>query len=138
MDSMKKILFVCIHNTARSVMAEALFNSMAKDWRAESAGVERAEGVNEVVKRLLAEKGLRAKEKPRTIDDVNLDEFDLIIAVCEESSCVVLPVSKLERWHIEDPVGKDEGIYREILAEIEEKVRALVEELEKTDNQGFT
>ncbi|WP_290596273.1 MULTISPECIES: low molecular weight phosphatase family protein [unclassified Archaeoglobus] len=135
---MKKILFVCIHNTARSVMAEALFNSMAKDWRAESAGVERAEGVNEVVKRLLAEKGLRAKEKPRTIDDVNLDEFDLIIAVCEESSCVVLPVSKLERWHIEDPVGKDEGIYREILAEIEEKVRALVEELEKTDNQGFT
>lgn len=131
MNSMKKILFVCIHNTARSVMAEALFNSMAKDWRAESAGVERAERVNEVVKRLLAEKGLRAKEKPRTIDEVNLDEFDLIIAVCEESSCIVLPVSKLERWHIEDPVGKDEEIYRRILAEIEEKVRVLVEKLEK-------
>ena len=59
-------------------MAEALFNSMAKEWGAESAGMEESDRVDTVVKRLLAEKGLRAKEEPRTIDEVNLDEFDLV------------------------------------------------------------
>ena len=113
-------------------MAEALFNSMAKEWRAESAGVEKAENVNPVVKGLLAERGLNAKEKSRTIDEVNLEEFDLVVTVCEESSCVVLPASKVERWHIEDPAGKSEEVYRRVLAEIEEKVRALVEMLEKS------
>ena len=113
-------------------MAEALFNFMAKEWRAESAGVEKAENVDPVVKRLLAERGLNAKEKSRTIDEVNLEEFDLVVTVCEESSCVVLPASKVERWHIEDPAGKSEEVYRRVLAEIEEKVRALVEMLEKS------
>lgn len=128
---MKRVLFICIHNTARSVMAEALFNAMAKSWKAESAGVEKAERVDETVKRLLAERGLKAKEKPRTVDEVNLDDFDLIVTVCEESSCVVLPTDKpVTRWHIENPAGKDEGTYRRVLAEIEERVKKLVGELE--------
>jgi len=131
---MKKVLFICIHNTARSVMVEALFNSMAKEWRAESAGVEKAENVDPVVKRLLAERGLNAKEKPRTIDEVNLEEFDLVVTVCEESSCVLLPTNKnVERWHIENPAGKSEEVYRRVLAEIGEKVKALVEKLEKAN-----
>ncbi|MET1123960.1 MAG: low molecular weight phosphatase family protein [Archaeoglobaceae archaeon] len=129
-----KVLFVCIHNTARSVMAEAIFNSMAKSWRAESAGIEKAERVDETVRRLLAERGLRAKERPRTIDEVNLDEYDLIVTVCEESSCFVLPTEKpVESWHIENPVGKDEEVYRRVFAEIEERVRELVRRLENGD-----
>jgi len=132
---MKKVLFVCIHNTARSIMAEALFNSMAKDWVAESAGVEKAANVDPVVKQLLAEKGLKAKEKPRTIDEVDLEKFDLIVTVCEESSCILLPVSKnVERWHIENPAGRDEEVYRRVLAEIEERVKLLVERLESSDD----
>lgn len=126
-----KVLFVCIHNTARSVMAEAIFNSMAKSWKAESAGVERSERVDEVVKKLLEERGLRAKEKPRTIEEVNLDDFDLIVTVCEESSCIVIPADRpIERWHIENPAGKDEEVYRRVMAEIEKRVRELVAKLE--------
>ncbi len=126
-----KVLFVCIHNTARSVMAEALFNAMAKSWKAESAGVKKAEKVDETVKRLLAEKGLKAKNKPRTIDEVNLDDYDLIVTVCEESSCVVLPTDKpVKRFYIEDPAGKDEATYRRVLAEIEERIKNLITELE--------
>jgi len=128
---MRKILFVCIHNTARSIMAESLFNSIAKSWKAESAGIQRAEKVDEFVRRLLSERGLRAKEKPRTIDEVNLEEYELIVTVCEESSCVVLPTSRpVESWHIENPAGKSEEVYRRVLAEIEERVKDLVKRLE--------
>lgn len=131
-----KVLFVCIHNTARSVIAEALFNAMAKEWRAESAGVEKAEKVDDTVKLMLAERRLRAKDKPRTVDEVDLDEFNLIVTVCEESSCVVLPTEKpVERWHIENPAGKDEETYRRVFREIEERVRELVKRVE---GQGFS
>lgn len=89
--------------------------------------MEESDRVDTVVKRLLAEKGLRAKEEPRTIDEVNLNEFDLVVTVCEKSNCIVLPVSKdVERWHIENPVGKDEKVYRKVLA------RLLVKKLEKS------
>ncbi|WP_230972421.1 arsenate-mycothiol transferase ArsC [Archaeoglobus neptunius] len=128
--NMKKVLFVCIHNTARSVIAETLFNSLAEAWRAESAGIEKAEKVDEKVAELLREKGLVAKEKPRTLDEISLDEFDLIVAVCEEGSCIVVPGREIERWYIENPAGKDDETYRRVFAEIEEMVRQLVERLE--------
>jgi arsenate reductase len=129
---MRRVLFVCIHNTARSVMAEAVFNSLARNWRAESAGVEGAEEIDSVVKHLLAEKGLRAKEKPRRLDEVDLEKYDYIVTVCDELSCVALPVYKpIESWSVENPAGKSEEVYRRVMAEIEKKVEELVHRLER-------
>ena len=128
---MRKVLFVCIHNTARSIIAEALFNARAGKWRAESAGVEKAERVDETVRRLLAERGLKAKKSPRSVDEVNLEDFDLIVTVCEETRCVVLPTKKpVESWCVEDPVGREEEVYRKVLEEIEGRVEELVRRLE--------
>ncbi len=126
-----KVLFVCIRNTARSVIAEAIFNSVAKKWIAESAGIEKAEKVDEKVAEFLARKGLRAKDKPRSIEEVNLEDYDLIVTVCEESSCVVLPTSKKTiSWHIKDVAGKDFTEIEEAFKEIKRKVEELVKELE--------
>lgn len=86
-DKRKKVLFVCIHNSCRSVMAEAIFNANAKEWRAESAGVETADKIDSTAVRMLEEAGYTVeKEKPRTLDEVDLEDFELIITVCEESS----------------------------------------------------
>lgn len=126
----KKVLFVCIRNTARSVIAEAIFNSLAKNYKAESAGVERAEKIDEKVKEILEMRGLRAKEKPRSLKDVDLGDYDLVITVCEESSCIVLPHKRLVRWHIEDPVGKSDEVYERVFMEIEERVKGLLRKLE--------
>lgn len=72
-EGKKKVLFVCIHNTCRSVIAETIFNSMAKKCRAESAGIEKAEKIDETAVRLLKEKGFEVtKNKPRTLNEVNL------------------------------------------------------------------
>ncbi len=124
-----KILFVCIRNTCRSVIAETIFNTVAKTWRAESAGIERAEKIDEKAKEILEREGYTVKkEKPRTIKDVNLEDYDLIIAVCSES-CVALPVDT--QWYIEDPAGKDEEAYRKAIDEIRRKVEELVSKLER-------
>jgi len=126
----RKVLFVCIRNTARSVMAEAIFNSFAKNWTAESAGIEKAEKIDEKVRKILERRGLKAKDRPRLLKEVDLDDFDLIVTVCEESSCIVIPHSKVLRLYIEDPVGKSEDVYEKVFEEIEKRVRRLVLELE--------
>ncbi|MEM0022193.1 MAG: low molecular weight phosphatase family protein [Archaeoglobaceae archaeon] len=132
MDKMK-VLFVCIRNTARSVIAEAIFNSVAKIWKAESAGIEKAERVDENVAEFLRRRGLKPKDKPRSIEEVNLEDYDLIVTVCEESSCVVLPTSKkMIHWHIEDVAGKDFATIEKAFNEIKKKVEELVRELERS------
>lgn len=132
MDKMK-VLFVCIRNTARSVIAEAIFNSVAKIWKAESAGIEKAERVDENVAEFLRRRGLKPKDKPRSIEEVNLQDYDLIVTVCEESSCVVLPTSKkMIHWHIEDVAGKDFATIEKAFNEIKKKVEELVRELERS------
>src|SRR5437016_3558104 len=66
---MSTVLFVCVENTFRSVLSEALFNaSPPSGWRAESAGVQAAAAINPVVVGLLQEIGIRLGPKtPRTV-----------------------------------------------------------------------
>jgi arsenate reductase len=130
MGEVKKVLFVCIRNTARSIIAEAIFNSLAKKWKAESAGIERAERIDEKVREILERKGLKAKEKPRTLEDVNLEEYDLIVTVCEES-CIILPTTKrVVSWNVEDPVGKGDEVYEKVFNSISENIKTLLKEIE--------
>jgi arsenate reductase len=111
-------------------MAETIFNTIAKKWIAESAGVERAEKIDETAKRLLEEEGFAVKKKkPRTIDKIDLEDYDLIIAVCEES-CVSIPSKPVERWYIKNPAGKSEEDYKKVLDDIKCRVKKLLEEIE--------
>uniref|UniRef100_A0A7C3UKC2 Low molecular weight phosphatase family protein n=2 Tax=Archaeoglobaceae TaxID=2232 RepID=A0A7C3UKC2_9EURY len=126
---MKKVLFVCVKNAARSVIAEAVFNSIAKKWIAESAGIESSESVDKKVREMLEMKGLKAKDKPRRIDELNLDDYDLIVTVCDEA-CILIPNKRVISWKIEDPVGKGDEVYERVFREIAEKVKDLVRELD--------
>lgn len=128
MDQMK-VLFVCVKNTARSVMAEAIFNSLAKSWKAESAGLQKANEIDNKVVQILKKRGLKAKEKPKSIEEVNLDEYALIVSVCDES-CLILPGKRVLRWQIEDPVGKEDKAYERVFNELEFAVKKLIKDLE--------
>ena len=68
-QGMRTVLFVCVENTFRSVLSEALFNATApRGWRAESAGVQAAPSINPVVPELLREIGIELGPKtPRTV-----------------------------------------------------------------------
>ena len=117
---MKKIrvLFVCVHNSARSQIAEAYLNSIAGDkYFAESAGLEPGK-LNPYVVRVIMEVGLDiSKNKTKSVDEFLKSNrtFDYIITVCDEASgerCPYFPGNaKRLHWTFEDPsalTGTDE------------------------------
>jgi len=132
------VLFVCVENTFRSIIAEAIFNVHApQGWRARSVGVRPGEKINPVTIQLLGEIGIEvAQRRPRLVTS------DLVI----EASKIV-PFSCLDRrpigaresedWPIPGSTGKD-GLLRrreELLAirgEIERRVLRLIHELRRT------
>jgi protein-tyrosine-phosphatase len=113
-------------------MAESIFNRISQKCRAESAGVKRAEKIDEVVVSLLEEKGYSvSKKKPVTITEINLNKFDYFVTVCGMAGCILIPTEKtVERWEIEDPAGKDREVYEAVFIEIEKRVNDLVRRLD--------
>lgn len=106
----EKILFVCIHNSARSVIAEAFINQLCSDrFEAESAGIEPGK-LNPIVALAMAEIGVDvSSHQPRAVTDVIASgrEFAYVITVCEETSverCPTFP-GQTERlhWGFSDP-----------------------------------
>ncbi len=130
MPVMRKVLFVCGENAARSQMAEAFFNHAATTWKAESAGTFPAETVNQLAVEAMAEAGIDISEAvPKQLDLSGLDEFDRIISF----GCIVKSIfparDRLEEWPLEDPGKGDMRFMRSIRDEIGEKVKELVQEL---------
>ena len=106
--SKTKILFVCIHNSARSVMAQAFVNHLFGDRiEAQSAGIEPGR-LNPVVAQAMAEIGLDVSgHKPQSVADVlaSGQTFDYAVTVCDETSaerCPVFP-GKTKRLHMGFP-----------------------------------
>ena len=117
--SKQKVLFVCIHNSARSQMAEELLRKLAGDkFEVESAGIE--PGVlNPVVVEVLKEIGIdiTAKKTRAAIDCVKSGKFyHYVITVCDETSaerCPVFPGSAQRlHWGFTDP-SRFEGTWEE-------------------------
>ena len=107
---MEKVLFVCIHNSARSQMAEAFLNHLGEDrYIAESAGLEPGE-LNPVVVSSMAELGLDLSGN--TCDSIDgflakAEEFSYVVTVCDETAaerCPTFPDSvKRLHWGFPDP-----------------------------------
>jgi arsenate reductase len=131
-----KVLFICVHNSARSQMAEAWLNHLCGDlFEAQSAGLE--PGVlNPFAVEVMAESGIDiAKKKTRSVSDVleSAQQFAYVITVCDESSaekCPVFPgpVQRLH-WSFADP-SKVTGTREEKLVrvrEIRDQIRAKID-----------
>ena len=106
----KRVLFVCIHNSARSQMAEAWLNHLCGDaFQAESAGLEPGT-LNPLVVEAMREAGLDiSHKKTRAVFDVfkSVRMFTYVITVCDEASaerCPIFPgVTKRLHWSFPDP-----------------------------------
>ena len=140
----RKVLFVCIHNSARSQMAEAYFNYYSKDgYRAESAGIELGK-LNPLVVKVMQEDGIDiSNNKTKSVFDFFKEgrPYSYVITVCDKEaaeSCPIFP-RKTERihWSFKDP-SKIEGTEDEKLAkirvirdEIKGKIKDFVSNLEQ-------
>jgi arsenate reductase len=108
----KKVLFICVHNSARSQMAEAFLNRTAGDtFTAESAGLLPGR-LNPVVVEVMKEVGIDiSKKKTNSVQDFYNEgrTYDYVITVCDEASAQSCPnfpgkVSRVH-WSFIDPSG---------------------------------
>jgi arsenate reductase len=129
--SKQTILFACIHNSGRSVAAQALarhYGGDAIDVR--SAGSEPSSSVNPVVAELLAERGLPVTDHtPTTLGWDIVQESDVVITMGCGETCPVFPGKRYEDWPVDDPAGQSSVAVRAIIDDIDERVRALLASL---------
>ena len=122
----EKVLFVCIHNSARSQMAEALLRKLgAERFDVESAGIEPGQ-LNPVVVEVLQEEGIDISgKKTQAVSDLLRQgkHYGYVITVCDETSaerCPIFPgTGRRLHWGFTDP-SKFEGTREEKLARTRE------------------
>ena len=127
------VLFVCVANSGRSLMAERLFRRAANGRHdARSAGSEPGTAPHPQVVEVLNEIGIDAAEHvPRRLDQEALGWADLAVSTCSEEVCPVTPGVRRISWVFEDPKNLPLEQVRPIRDEIDRSVRQLVAELDR-------
>ena len=126
------VLFVCVGNSGRSVMAQRLFRrDAAGRHEARSAGVDpHGAGAEPTVVEALGELGIDASDHiQHKLDDEDVAWADIVIAACDVA-CPVVPGKRYENWGISDPYGRPLEDVRPIRDEIARRVATLVAELD--------
>lgn len=108
----KKVLFVCVHNSARSQMAEAFLKKYGGDrFEVESAGLEPGK-LNPIVVEAMKEAGIDiSQNKTKSVFDFYKQgkQYDYVVTVCDESQSGACPVfpgkGKRLHWGFDDPSG---------------------------------
>ena len=126
------VLFVCVGNSGRSLMAERLFREAAGDrHRARSAGSDPGAAPHPHVVEALREVGVDASDHvPRKLDAEALDWADLAVSTCSEEVCPITPGVTQIRWELTDPKDLPLEQVRPIRDEIKRRVAELVDELD--------
>lgn len=121
-----RVLFVCTHNSARSVLAEALWREVSNVPSA-SAGTHPAEQVNPGARKAARRLGLElAETEPQRIDDV-IRPDDVVVSVCDSVNEELAPMGNARiHWSIPDPaaIGTD-AAFDAAVDELRERVSHL-------------
>jgi arsenate reductase (thioredoxin) len=127
------VLFVCVANSGRSVMAERLFQQLGGErHQARSAGSEPGAATHPQVVEALHEIGIdAAAHVPRKLNDEALAWADVAVSMRSDEVCPVTPGVRRLNWHLRDPKNLPLEQIRPIRDEIEQLVRGLVEELDR-------
>ena len=128
---MSNVLFVCVANSGRSVMAERLFLRAVGDRHAaRSAGSAPGAAVHPQVLEVLAELGVDASDHvPRNLDDEAIQWADVVVATCDDA-CPVVPGKRYISWQLPDPKDKPIDDVRAIRDDIAARVEQLARELD--------
>ena len=131
--AMKKILFVCVHNSGRSQMAEAIFNRYAMGVaQASSAGTQPASQLSPTVVEAMEETGIDiSAQRPKMLTAGMVDGADKVITMgCGVEGVCPAAFVPTDDWQLDDPEGKPNEKVREIRDEIEARVKELINDME--------
>lgn len=125
-----KIAFICVHNSCRSQIAEALCRETASDiFEAYSAGTEIKDGINKDAVRIMKREyniDMTANQYPKLLSDI--PPADIVITMGCNVRCPVLPCLRREDWGLSDPTGKDDSAFLDTIFKIRDKIAALKKE----------
>lgn len=128
---MLKIAFICVHNSCRSQIAEALGRHLASDvLECYSAGTETKPKINQDAVRLMKE--LYGIDMEKTQFSKLLSQIppvDMVVTMGCNVACPNLPTKRREDWGLDDPTGKDDAEFIQTIKTIESKILKLAEEL---------
>ena len=131
---MKKVAFICVHNSCRSQIAEALGKKLAADvFESYSAGTETKPRINQDAVRLMKELhgiDMELTQHSKLLSDI--PPVDVVITMGCNVQCPHLPCSRREDWGLEDPTGKDDTAFIDTILTIQHKILQLRQELEET------
>ena len=124
----KKVAFICVHNSCRSQMAEALGKIYGTGvFESYSAGTETKPQINQDAVRIIKDLydfNMNETQKSKLLSDI--PEVDIVIKMGCNVVCPFLPAKHIEDWGLDDPTGKNDDEFIKTAKLIEEKVKNLV------------
>lgn len=133
----KKVAFICVHNSCRSQIAEALGKHLAADvFESYSAGTETKPQINQDAVRLMkALYGIDMEKTQRSKLMADIPEPDIAISMGCNVSCPLIGRSFDDNWGLEDPTGQSDEAFRAIISGIESRILQLRDELNASYRQ---
>ncbi len=123
----KKIAFICVHNSCRSQIAEALGKYFLGDeFGFYSAGTETKPQINQDAVRLVKQIygiDMEQEQYSKTTDEIPVP--DIAISMGCDVGCPYIGKAFDDNWGLQDPTGQSDEIFIDIIKQIEEKVKLL-------------
>lgn len=128
---MKKVAFICVHNSCRSQIVEALGKYYASDvFESYSAGTELKNSINPDAVRLMKEIydiDMKKTQHPKLINDI--PDVDIAISMGCNVGCPYIGKEFDDNWMLDDPSGKNDEEFIKVIKQIEIKIKELKERL---------
>lgn len=133
--SKPKVAFICVHNSCRSQIAEALGKHLAADvFESYSAGTETKPQINQDAVRLmkqLYEIDMEATQHSKLLDEI--PPIDIVVTMGCNVKCPYLPCRDRLDWGLDDPSGESDKTFLSVIKEIETNILELKKSLLVTD-----
>ena len=119
-----KVAFICVHNSCRSQIAEALGKKLAADvFESYSAGTETKPQINRDAVRLMkAVHGIDMEQTQYSKLLSELPVIDVVVTMGCNVQCPMLPCTHREDWGLDDPTGQPDKVFLETIRQIEAKI----------------
>lgn len=126
-----RVAFICVHNSCRSQIAEALGRHLAANiFESYSAGTEVKKSINPDAVRLMKNMygiDMELTQRPKLLPDI--PPVDVVITMGCNVDCPYLPCKQREDWGLDDPTGKSDEEFISVIQTIETKVTELAKSL---------
>ena len=126
-----KVAFVCVHNSCRSQIAEALGKKLASDvFESYSAGTEPKDHINQDAVRMMKKlHGIDMEQTQYNKLVTDIPEPDVVIFMGCNVSCPNIPSQYAENWGLDDPSGQSNEVFEETIKKIEDNINCLKKRL---------